>query len=275
MFISKDTKTPHIFGRNLFGIIEILYKINSIYYMDFDIKTEELLKIIATNIIFLRKEKGYAQDELAFKADIDRTYLGYLENAKNNPTIGVLSKIADALEVSVSSLIELNPVALTAKNDLDKLNLLFPSVRAYQKLAEQYGINDIFQDNGGKLLQVLLVTKLTNLPSREGNDAVDQQGNEYELKSVNIKLTQSFSTHHHMNPVIISKYRKVSWIFTVYEGIEMKEIYKLAPESLEPFYEKWIKKWNDDGGKDINNPKIPLSYVRNNGILIYENEINN
>jgi hypothetical protein len=39
---------------------------------------------------------------------------------------------------------------------------------------------------------------------------------------------------------------------------------------MESFYAKWEKKWHDDGGKDINNPKIPLSYVQNNGRLIFE-----
>lgn len=103
--------------------------------------------------------------------------------------------------------------------DKKKLEELFPAIREYQALAEAHGINDIFQDNGGKLLQVILTTGLTVLPGREGNDAKDASGNEYELKSVNINLTKSFSTHHHMNPTIIAKYRQVDWVFAVYEGI--------------------------------------------------------
>jgi Restriction endonuclease PvuII len=97
----------------------------------------------------------------------------------------------------------------------DKMILddLFPYIQQYQELAAKHGINDIFQDNGGKILQVLLVTGLKVLPGREGNDAKDADGNEYELKSVNIALTKSFSTHHHINPRIIDKYRQVDWIF--------------------------------------------------------------
>lgn len=156
--------------------------------------------------------------------------------------------------------------------DKEKLNALFPYIQEYQILAEQHGINDIFQDNGGKLLQVILTTSLQVLAGREGNDAKDEQGNEYELKSVNTLLTKNFSTHHHMNPSIIAKYRQVDWIFAVYEGIELMEIFLLTPEQLEPFYSKWEKKWYADGNKDINNPKIPLSYVRQNGKLIYKSE---
>ena len=153
--------------------------------------------------------------------------------------------------------------------DKEKLDALFPFIRQYQEIASTHGINDIFQDNGGKLLQVILTTSLQVLAGREGNDAKDEDGNEYELKSVNALLTKNFSTHHHMNPTIIAKYRKVDWIFAVYEGIELKSIYILKPHHIEPFYEKWEKKWHDDGGKDINNPKIPLSYVQKNGDLIY------
>ena len=154
--------------------------------------------------------------------------------------------------------------------DIKKLIKLFPYIRDYQILASKYNIDDIFQDNGGKILQMLLFTGLKALPGREGNDAIDSSGIEYELKSVNILLTKSFSTHHHMNPKIIEKYRKVPWIFAVYEGIEIRKIYKLEPNDLDFYYNKWEKKWHDDGGKDINNPKIPLKYVKNIGKLIYD-----
>ena len=204
-----------------------------------------LLKIIGKNVARIRKEKKLSQEQLAYLSDIDRTYIGYIENAKYNITISKLQQIAEALEVSISELINeyvkkpeqieiASPQTLVAK-----INSLMPGIREYQKLADEHGINDIFQDNGGKLLQVLLITNLKILPGREGNDAVDENGNEYELKSVNINLTKSFSTHHHMNPVIIKKYRKVNWIFAVYEGIELVEIYKLTPAQLKPFYKKW------------------------------------
>jgi hypothetical protein len=111
-----------------------------------------------------------------------------------------------------------NPETVKSHPDRAVLERIFPNIRKYQELASKHGIGDIFQDNGGKLLQLVLITGLTVIPGREGNDARDRQGNEYELKSVNTLLTQSFSTHHHMNPVIIGKYRKVKWCFAVYEG---------------------------------------------------------
>ena len=81
--------------------------------------------------------------------------------------------------------------------DKTLLDELLPYLQLYQDLATKHGIGDIFQDNGGKLLQVLLLTGLKVLAGREGNDAVDDNGREYELKSVNALLTKSFSTNHH------------------------------------------------------------------------------
>lgn len=156
---------------------------------------------------------------------------------------------------------------LKSHKDTSKLLMLWPAIEEYQTLAAEHGINDIFQDNGGKILQVLLVLNLTHLPGREGNDAVDSDGNEYELKSVNVELTRDFSTHHHMNPVIIEKYRQVDWIFAVYRHIKLQAIYRMRPADLEPFYAECERKWAIQG--DLNNPKIPLGFVMARGELLY------
>ena len=146
---------------------------------------------------------------------------------------------------------------------------LFPYVREFQKLASKHGIDDIFQDNGGKILQLCLVLGIKVLPGREGNDAIDAFGNEFELKTVNTLKRTNFTTHHHMNPIIIAKYRKVDWIFATYEGIELQEIYQLTPAGMEYWYQRWEAKWHADGAKDINNPKVPLRYVREHGTLLH------
>jgi hypothetical protein len=160
-------------------------------------------------------------------------------------------------------------MVLKPHKDYQRLLELWPNVQAYQDLAAKHGIADIFQDNGGKLLQVLLLLGLEQLPGREGNDARDRVGREYELKSVNIELTKGFSTHHHMNPAIIAKYRQVPWVFAIYRNITLVSVHLLEPEDLEVFYEKWETKWHRDGGKDINNPKIPVKYVKSVGRLVY------
>jgi hypothetical protein len=156
--------------------------------------------------------------------------------------------------------------------DVPKMLELLPFVRQYQQLASAHGIGDIFQDNGGKLLQLLLLTGLRIIPGRLGNDAIDQDGREYELKTVNVLLTKSFSTHHHLNPIILDKYRRVDWIFAVYKGIELERILAMPAAALEPYFAVWEKRWHESGGRDINNPKIPLGFVRHHGTLVYPQE---
>lgn len=155
------------------------------------------------------------------------------------------------------------------KTDYELFEELVPYIEQYQELASKYNIKDIFQDNGGKYLQLMMVLNLRTDGAREGNDAIDENGNEYEIKTVNLELQNQFTTHHHMNPTIIAKYRKVDWFFAPFLGIKLKAIYKLTPKDMEPFYQKWEAKWYADEGKDINNPKIPLSYVMQHGELIW------
>lgn len=156
------------------------------------------------------------------------------------------------------------------KHHVDKaqLDALFPHLRKLQALAVRHGIRDIFQDNGGKYLQLALVTGLKLLASREGNDAVDETGREYELKTLNVDVVTSFTTHHHLNPTILKKYRRVDWVFAVYRSIELDAVYYMPVEVLEPFFAKWEAKWNLDH-KDINNPKIPLKFVLAHGIKVF------
>lgn len=151
------------------------------------------------------------------------------------------------------------------ETDKQKFDRLFPAVREYQALAQKHNINDIFQDNGGKYLQLLMILGLTTDGSREGNDAVDAAGNEYEIKTVNLDLVDQFSTHHHLNPVIIEKYRKVDWFFAPFKGIELQAIFRMKPKDMEHYYKKWEEKWKVSG--DINNPKVPLKYVMEHGTV--------
>ena len=54
----------------------------------------------------LRKEKGLSQEELSFKADLHRTYIGMIERAEKNITLTNIEKIAKALNVKVKELLD-------------------------------------------------------------------------------------------------------------------------------------------------------------------------
>lgn len=161
------------------------------------------------------------------------------------------------------------PIQANNNPDYREFLEIFPTLQRFQALAQKYNISDIFQDNGGKYVQLLIILGLTTDGSREGNDAKDQDGNEYEIKTVNLDLQRQFTTHHHLNPTIIAKYRQVDWFFAAFESIELKVIYKMTPAHMEPFYTKWEEKWHMDGGKDINNPKIPLAYIMQHGEVVW------
>ncbi len=152
--------------------------------------------------------------------------------------------------------------------DKEHLDKLFPHLRLLQELATKHGIPDIFQDNGGKYLQLALVTGLKLLKSREGNDAVDETGRQYELKTLNVDRVTSFTTHHHLNPAIIAKYQKVDWVFAVYRGIELEAVYFIPVEKLESYFRKWMKAWKANR-RDLNNPKIALKFVVEHGHKIF------
>jgi len=67
-----------------------------------------LKQALSTNIKQIRKEQGISQEKLALKADIDRSYMSELERCLANPSIEALLRIANALGVSPSELLQVN-----------------------------------------------------------------------------------------------------------------------------------------------------------------------
>ncbi len=68
---------------------------------------KELLQRIGERIRFLRTEAGLSQEKLSFEASLDRTYIGSVERGERNIAIINLNKIAKALNVSISVLLEI------------------------------------------------------------------------------------------------------------------------------------------------------------------------
>jgi len=50
----------------------------------------------------LRKEQSLSQEALAYKSEVDRTYMTDVENGRRNISIEILEKIVVALELSVN-----------------------------------------------------------------------------------------------------------------------------------------------------------------------------
>lgn len=247
---------------------------------------------------FLRQENGITQEQLAEFINKTTEHISFLERGERSPSFEVILEIANALNVSASYLMNIDqpddnteilhtlivaPVSpslvepveepITTKDErssnIERLDSAFQGIREMQKLADEYGINDILQDNGGKVLQVLILLGLRISPGREGNDAIDADGNEYELKTINRALNKNagVTTHHHLNKDILLKYRSVkAWYIAIYEGIELIEIYKVNSSILEVKFKDWEAKLEKQDS--INNPKIPMKLVKQ-GELMY------
>lgn len=66
----------------------------------------EINKAVGTKIKSLRLEKKLSQEKLAGLAEIDRTYMQSIEKGERNISIAILYKIAKALELKMSNLLE-------------------------------------------------------------------------------------------------------------------------------------------------------------------------
>ena len=75
-------------------------------------KNKELCKVMTINELFgirVREQRialNLSQEKLANIADIDRTYLPDIENGKRNVSLAVAEKIAKALNVPLTKLLE-------------------------------------------------------------------------------------------------------------------------------------------------------------------------
>lgn len=63
-----------------------------------------LPKLIGERIRNFRKEKGFSQEELAYKANLHTTYIGQLERGEKNATLESVEKVASALGISLEEL---------------------------------------------------------------------------------------------------------------------------------------------------------------------------
>jgi transcriptional regulator with XRE-family HTH domain len=59
---------------------------------------------LGRNVRRLRRQRGRTQEQLAFDAEIDLTYMGGIERGKRNPSLLVMARIADALSVPLGKL---------------------------------------------------------------------------------------------------------------------------------------------------------------------------
>lgn len=90
------------------------------------------MTLISNNLKYLRKQKGYTQQELADKVGIKRSLIGAYEEGRADPRIDTLIKIGKVMGLPVDALIKkdlakLSPAdieSLKEKSDKDKMKVL-------------------------------------------------------------------------------------------------------------------------------------------------------
>jgi transcriptional regulator with XRE-family HTH domain len=69
----------------------------------------DLRDVFATNLRRLRNLKGLSQDDLAYEAEISRSYLSQLEKGEFYASLKIIGKIADVLEIDAVELLKHPP----------------------------------------------------------------------------------------------------------------------------------------------------------------------
>lgn len=65
----------------------------------------ETKELLGRRVKELRKKRGLTQEELAERASVDVKYLGNIERGRENPTVGTLEKLANALSVKTHQIL--------------------------------------------------------------------------------------------------------------------------------------------------------------------------
>jgi transcriptional regulator with XRE-family HTH domain len=67
----------------------------------------DLREVFATNLRRLRHEKGLSQDDLAYEAEVSRSYLSQLEKGTFYASLKIIGRLAEALRVEPAELLRL------------------------------------------------------------------------------------------------------------------------------------------------------------------------
>jgi transcriptional regulator with XRE-family HTH domain len=74
----------------------------------------DLRQVFAANLRRLRHAKRLSQEELAYEADVNRSYMSRLEKGASYPGLEIIGKLAAVLEIEPAELLKL-PVRKKAR----------------------------------------------------------------------------------------------------------------------------------------------------------------
>ncbi|TDQ19425.1 DNA-binding XRE family transcriptional regulator [Algoriphagus boseongensis] len=87
------------------------------------------MSYLASNLRFLRKQKGITQNDLADQLDVQRTMISAYEDGRSEPKLATLQKICDLLEVGIEELIE-HDIEMKGRRVLQKRGMQILTIAA-------------------------------------------------------------------------------------------------------------------------------------------------
>lgn len=69
-------------------------------------KSNYKLRKISHKVRLLREEQGLSQEELGFKANLHRTYIGAVERGEQNISLDNIGRLAKVLKIEIHKLFE-------------------------------------------------------------------------------------------------------------------------------------------------------------------------
>ena len=98
------------------------------------------MSTLGENIVALRRQRKLTQKALAEKLSVSATRLNYWEKDKSNPSIELLDKIAEVLEVPVDSLMPSASDEALKKWDKEIAPEIVPEeIKTLEKISKEYG----------------------------------------------------------------------------------------------------------------------------------------
>ena len=64
-----------------------------------------LLRSFAAELKSRRTELGISQEQLALRAEVNRTFVGKIETGKNQPTLAVIHRLSEGLECDLPEML--------------------------------------------------------------------------------------------------------------------------------------------------------------------------
>lgn len=97
----------------------------------------------AAQIRHFRHQKGFSQEELALRANLNPAYLGQVERGEKCPTVDTLYKTANALGISLSELFRFESSPDQSEATMDRIKLLLSRVPAEKNEQFLKAVEDI------------------------------------------------------------------------------------------------------------------------------------